>query len=1607
MNKLTIALLLVSVCASACLARTSPQIRRPFKFTPGQTYIYEYRGRQWNGLAKLADQYAGLTIDCDVILQALPEGSGEEVMMKLNDVKVEQLHTQALDNNDIRKLNQGKEVNGRQLALYKEELSKPIRFTYANGRVVRFFAESRDAEWSVNIKKSILSLFQLDLAPTRIIKSPSRQSAEQVYGYQSEDLIRDTNEMPLVYPVYEESFGGICETNYEIDSVDNVDQQQQKQHQQRQQQQDQEQQEFTDVLNVTKTVNYKNCLTDPSVSYDRHSFKVNTQTIKGKLFGQQPTVATQNYYPMPEEIKQKYSNAYTGFDHQDNVASPAPVERHSYTKYNITTASKALVGRRSVPVSSQADMLLVEGIYSEAKVKYEADGDLIVSDTQQSLKLITCSPTVELARAVPDVSSMTAESVRQPSTEYQTIQCELTNQKLKFYQALWKYAQLKQQQQSPSTGASSQFYSHKMALPFALSASWYPIVATGQLTNEQSIERSLNPEQLAKSYETLLISLADDVLTEDVAQSKRAGEKVIRLVNIVAFMPKQKLIEVYDRIVDRIQQAKQQQLRTRGKQAIIDNGEVAKWKVVRKLCLDSLPLAGSKQAIEMIELLIESNRVQSWEAKELVEAVPANLRYPDTEIIDAFIRMSQMQQVRKSRSLFASCSIAVGKMIGQAYAKSKDASYKPTTYERSNKLPSHLREDEIVKQVVEEADPRRQLPVDWNQADNQELYERLVLDEQDLTKYVMLYKQMLNKASEFHEKVIYLETLAHMKVPQVLPILEPFVTGRLSLAQCLGNQPLDINRPIEQSQWYNIYGASRQQQQQQHYKQRKQQQQQQQQQNQKDWDEEDSYGAEECNYMRTIAIYAMAHVAHWSPNKVQALLLPVFDNTYEPYQIRIAAFTTIMLTPVEEHILERIASQMWREPNKEVASFVVGTIDTMSKMTSPSMAAYKQAAMKAADSMPKQYLDSYKHSWLAGGDHFNAQKQVGKTWIAEIIKSNVSSIPRAAYWRSGHTHGPAGSKFDNHFELGFTSKGLESFIKSYIEYNKQKQDDQTNLVASILENLYDAKEDIVKYYYEARDQMKSSLLGNQEQKLAQGESFVENYFYKRQQPIDGVNSQSGKQSRKTSDLFEGNQRSKRSTTITFQARSSKDDDEEPKLTIFSKLFDSTSYHALDKKQLIKLIENCDDYLKMVADELVLGGKLHYVKMLMPSNMWHMVPSQLGLPIVVTHRTPIIASIKIDGSQNGQLTSTKLSQYLRQQATGQRVPNVQGQNFAVMDGINITALVHPKIMYSNQRFMFAVEQANSEAYGVQTEKSRQISLPIEVSVAYSHEKQLVSFSAQPKTPTRMGWTKEAAKTFIGQLALGSSQPDNWLGQEHLIRVPSKQAQYQRQQRAELYVPSLLASVTSLLNEPRDQQTKAIEDLETPYKFEHRAVQQQLGLECYIEGATDDEDVARMVGKPELVNKRSFGQLQWSNTDEIDNLDQHTKSGPLGHYLHLLDSASSRPSKYLEYYTTLKPDQPHKSPVYRVNFELDDKTNNNKHQRVSAVDDDDEQDDTTTTAEARYVQQQQKQQQQQAMINNVAASRRTINSRLDAARSWESVDQNKINQISRQQNMVEVY
>ena len=42
-------------------------------------------------------------------------------------------------------------------------LKKPVKFVYSNGLVKQVFAEADDLDWSVNLKKGIINLLQVDV----------------------------------------------------------------------------------------------------------------------------------------------------------------------------------------------------------------------------------------------------------------------------------------------------------------------------------------------------------------------------------------------------------------------------------------------------------------------------------------------------------------------------------------------------------------------------------------------------------------------------------------------------------------------------------------------------------------------------------------------------------------------------------------------------------------------------------------------------------------------------------------------------------------------------------------------------------------------------------------------------------------------------------------------------------------------------------------------------------------------------------------------------------------------------------------------------------------------------------------------------------------------------------------------------------------------------------------------------------------------------------------------------------------------------------------------------------------------------------------------------
>jgi hypothetical protein len=1115
-----LSLTLCAFLATAVLSSVNkPQI--PVRLTPGQTYVYQYRGRLLTGIPQLANQFSGFEIESDLILQSL---SDSVVAMKLSNIKVGK-HNGPAPNNYHGDIVMDHQIN----ADYQRELTKPIRFVYSEGKVKAFEADQSEPEWSLNIKKSILSLLNVNLTPKKIIKSPKSNSINKP----DLDL--------TVYPVYEEGIGGICETVYEINNIPDP-------------KNPEPEQAF--VLNVTKTRNYDNCLTEPTIVNDNFDVRGCPSVCrKEKSFAAVP-----GYYPTPDAVTDPYmSGCPCGKEPHES-----PVDSFNYVQYNISLA--------------QPDPT-IEQIYSEGKTSYKNNGDEIIVVVQQNLTLTQFGQVSAQIQSIPRPQRHNELSFRLPKPELPA---------------------------GPKAPLDIPYY-HLFGQP-----------NVPELTN-------LIPE--------LLDSLSSDIVTGDVAATKDSMQKTVQIVNALAVLPQSALLSVYEDVAQAGQSARATQ----------------KEQVQRKLFLDALPLAGSNQAAIFIKNLIAQNKVSTFEAKELVEAVPQNLFLIDTETIDAYLELYQNPRVQSRRHLAASTGIAFGKMVKEACVKRQST---PGDIPDDNTVP-HNKRNLPAQLVVQPSDPQNPTRVTVQQVSQglsqrssfsqrmkrsapwEDSFQQEVCTQANVQKYVQIIARLLDQAKSFHKKVTLIETLAHMGVPQALQVLEPYISGSISAQKCPGY-------PVEYSS------------------------------------EQD----EECNFVRQVAIYALAHITEHYPKQVLPLVLPVYNDPSEPYEVRIAAFTTLVFADADKQVLERIASQLHRENNRQVQSFVYSSLQTIGNFSVPCFQKMAQNADQAFNHAPNAEY-GLQYSKMLGSDYYDQERDFGLYTLAEWVSNNISRVPRSGYFSVGQSNGPFQ---DELFQIGFSAKGVESFVERVLEPN--------GLLADMFEGM--------------RGKGKDRRVSKRNVDSAQ-------------QALEALKNK-----------------------LNLELRS----DDEPKATIFFKLFDRTSYYPLDKHYIHQLIDSAEDSLKDIAQSLLQGASYHYVKLVMPSQLYKVVPSELGLPVVITHRHPIILSLKVDNAKLQLETAPKT---------------------IYPTGANLTAQIQPSLYYSSYTFAFAVNPADRQAYGTHVEKTTQVTLPVEFSIGYVRPKNLLTWSFIPKVPQEVVYHNTESSTFIAKANIAGAPDRDWLQDSEVVKT----------------------------------------------------------------------------------------------------------------------------------------------------------------------------------------------------------------------------------------------
>jgi len=180
---------------------------RGMRFESGKEFTFEYSGRLMTGIPALSNQYSGLGINATVSLIArTPTTLGMIVsqpkFVKINDVlePVEDNVPSTYDGTNWRrvKLPEMMEVPEE----FKRILSLPVivELDGQTGEVSKVTISKREPEWSVNLKKGIVSLFQVKMESG--INTNMIQNSEQTY-----------------WKVMEETVSGKCLTTYQVNEL--------------------------------------------------------------------------------------------------------------------------------------------------------------------------------------------------------------------------------------------------------------------------------------------------------------------------------------------------------------------------------------------------------------------------------------------------------------------------------------------------------------------------------------------------------------------------------------------------------------------------------------------------------------------------------------------------------------------------------------------------------------------------------------------------------------------------------------------------------------------------------------------------------------------------------------------------------------------------------------------------------------------------------------------------------------------------------------------------------------------------------------------------------------------------------------------------------------------------------------------------------------------------------------------------------------------------------------------------------------------------------------------------------------------------------------------
>ncbi|CDW58129.1 Vitellogenin N and VWD and DUF1943 domain contain ing protein [Trichuris trichiura] len=208
-------------------------------FRINQKYKFKYNGQVKIGVPDHSNQNSMTRFTAEV---TLVKRSEEHFIIRVNNIRLGKQLGNSKDQDEMASFEELEPVEIKQSDLKILEL--PVEFTYAEGQVQDLVFQQDDEEWSENLKRGIINLFQIKLQSTDRTSMEEEQSALNRIDTESK-----TN-VGTAYRTREKTVEGECDTMYTVSAIDDDD--------------DDNSERGSRML-VTKAIDMKSCQRRPEV----------------------------------------------------------------------------------------------------------------------------------------------------------------------------------------------------------------------------------------------------------------------------------------------------------------------------------------------------------------------------------------------------------------------------------------------------------------------------------------------------------------------------------------------------------------------------------------------------------------------------------------------------------------------------------------------------------------------------------------------------------------------------------------------------------------------------------------------------------------------------------------------------------------------------------------------------------------------------------------------------------------------------------------------------------------------------------------------------------------------------------------------------------------------------------------------------------------------------------------------------------------------------------------------------------------------------------------------------------------------------------------------